>query len=323
MIEPTDQPPAGPRAMPAGATRREARLRRESLASTEFEVPQLAPSLAPPRVQPLPQPLVPTTGAAPTPSPRREARLRQAGSVPAAEPVDPGPTTGSAPRRRRAIVWLGIAAALVLIAGLGFGLWLVRAPESTAADSPHVAAPVDPIAERGFEGAGSPSAPAPPRTPSPTPTPPTAVPPVETVVTPTPVDSGQHDQTADGGSAPTSSAPQPAPAPGSPTPGNPAPAPAPVAPAPLAFTGLTENTTLGLLGIRILASDTLSLAGQPGATATVSYDSARAGSVTFDGAGRATVTVNGSLVDLGDPVITVAYSDGTAGSVLRARRSAI
>ncbi|MGN7860450.1 hypothetical protein ACTJI8_07705 [Microbacterium sp. 22303] len=323
MTEPTDQPPAGPRAMPAGATRREARLRRESLTSAEFEVPQLAPSLAPPRVQPLPQPLVPTTaGAAPTRSPRREARLRQAGSVPAAEPVDPAPTTGSAPRRRRAIVWLGIAAALVLIAGLGFGLWLVRAPESTAADSPRVAAPVDPIAERGFEGAGSPSASAPQRTPSPTPTPPTAVPPVETVVAPTPVDSGQHDETADGGSAPPSSAP----APGSPAPANPAPAnpaPAPAAPAPLAFTGLTENTTLGLLGIRILASDTLSLAGQPGATATVSYGSARAGSVTFDGAGRATLTVNGSLVDLGDPLITVAYSDGTAGAVLRARRSAI
>lgn len=323
MTEPTDQPPAGPRAMPAGATRREARLRRESPASAEFEVPQLAPSLAPPRVQPLPQPLASTaTDAAPTPSPRREARLRQAGSVPAAEPVDPAPTTGSAPRRRRAIVWLGIAAALVLIAGLGFGLWLGRASESTTADSPHVAATVDPIAERGFEGTGSPSASAPQRTPSPTPTPPTAVPPVETVVAPTPVDSGQHE-TADGGSAPPSSAPQPAPAPGSPAPANPAPAPAPAAPAPLAFTGLTENTTLGLLGIRILASDTLSLAGQPGATATVSYDSARAGSVTFDGAGRATLTVNGSLVDLGDPLITVAYSDGTAGAVLRARRSAI
>ncbi|GAA5144877.1 hypothetical protein GCM10025768_01260 [Microbacterium pseudoresistens] len=94
---------------------------------------------------------------------------------------------------------------------------------------------------------------------------------------------------------------------------------------PLAFTGLTEHHTITLLGIRILSGYTLSLSGHPGSTATVWYGGARAGSVTFSSAGTASLTLGGSLLDLGlgNPTIRAAYSDGTPGSEISQPRDSI
>ncbi|GAB3631765.1 hypothetical protein GCM10027421_11180 [Microbacterium shaanxiense] len=116
------------------------------------------------------------------------------------------------------------------------------------------------------------------------------------------------------------SSPAPAPAPPAPAP----PAPSPAA-RPLAFTGISENHAIGLLGIRILSSYTLSLSGQPGATASVVYDGATAGSVTFDAGGRARITLGGSLISAGlrDPVIRVSYTGGTVGADIQATRDSI
>lgn len=125
-------------------------------------------------------------------------------------------------------------------------------------------------------------------------------------------------------SPPGSAAPAPAPAPAIPAPPTSAPAPAPAA-RPLAFTGISETHAIGLLGIRILSSYTLSLSGQPGATASVVYDGATAGSVTFDAGGRARITLGGSLISAGlrDPVIRVSYTGGTVGADIQATRDSI
>ena len=97
------------------------------------------------------------------------------------------------------------------------------------------------------------------------------------------------------------------------TPTVPAPPQPPPARASLGFTGISENTTIGLLGIRLLSSYTLSLSGEPGQTATVWYGSARAGTVTFDDGGRSSITLGGSLINLGlgNPLIRASYSDGS------------
>ncbi|MFC7788018.1 hypothetical protein ACU045_03460 [Microbacterium sp. MAHUQ-60] len=129
-------------------------------------------------------------------------------------------------------------------------------------------------------------------------------------------------------------APEPAPSP-PPAPAPPAPQPVPSAPtppaatptpaaAPLAFTGLTENR-VALLGIPLLSSYTLTLSGQPGARASVTYGSLPAGSVTFDGSGRAALTIGGTLlgIRISDPVIRASYSDGTEDAAVEARRSSI
>lgn len=150
----------------------------------------------------------------------------------------------------------------------------------------------------------------------------------------TPDAAGPSDESAgepdDAASSPPGSAAPAAPAPAIPAP--PAPAPAPPAPAPpapaarpLAFTGISENHAIGLLGIRILSSYTLSLSGQPGATASVVYDGATAGSVTFDAGGRARITLGGSLISAGlrDPVIRVSYTGGTVGADIQATRDSI
>lgn len=123
--------------------------------------------------------------------------------------------------------------------------------------------------------------------------------------------------------APSQPAPQPSqPAP-QPSPQPPAPAP-PAAPQPLRFTGLVEHYT-SVLFIRLLSSYTLSLSGEPGATASISYGSRPAGSVTFNGSGRASLTLGKSLIDLGltNPLIRAAYSDGTEGAPIEARRDSI
>lgn len=127
--------------------------------------------------------------------------------------------------------------------------------------------------------------------------------------------------------SPSNPSPGPAPAPSQPAPA-PAPEPAPSdpppvhVPKPLAFTNLTENR--GLLGL-ILSSYTLSITGEPGATATVSYGSHAAGSVTFNANGSASITLGTSLIDLGlsNPIIRASYSDGTSGSDIQARRDSI
>lgn len=147
---------------------------------------------------------------------------------------------------------------------------------------------------------------------------------------------GDQDPAPQEPSTPAPSTPAPAPAPSQPAPQQPAPQPAPeptpqqpapqppAAPQPLRFTGLVEHYT-SVLFIRLLSSYTLSLSGEPGATASVSYGSRPAGSVTFDDSGRATLTLGKSLVDLGltDPIIRAAYSDGTEGAVIEARRDSI
>jgi hypothetical protein len=149
---------------------------------------------------------------------------------------------------------------------------------------------------------------------------------------------GSDAGTSDSGAAnPAPSAPSasavPAPAPAAPappapaqqpTPDPPSTAPQPVAPKPLAFTGLTENR-ITLLGIPLLSGYTLSLSGEPGSRASVTYGSRPAGSVTFDGSGHVGLTIGGSLLntELSNPVIRAAYSDGTAGAAVEARRDSI
>ena len=99
----------------------------------------------------------------------------------------------------------------------------------------------------------------------------------------------------------------------------------PPAPQPLGFAGLQKNFTLNLLGIKVLGGYTLSLTGEPGATASVTYGGRGAGSVTFDAGGRASITFGRALLDIGltDPLVRVAYSDGTAGSPIEARRDSL
>jgi hypothetical protein len=268
--------------------------------------------------------------AMPAESPRRAARLRLRSPVtavlPIAAPVAHGGAGSPAPRRRRALVILGIAAAVLLCAA-GIVFFGVRGAPQEAGQNPGSDISVDAVdAPRSVnallgEGGGSP-------TDLPTHVAPTPVlPPSDPVASPT-VEPADPTTAAPGSPVAGGTAPAPGEVSGPSTPSGPsapsAPPPA-AAPRPLAFTGLTENSTIGLLGIRLFSSDTLSLSGQPGSTATVSYGSTPAGSVTFDGAGRATLTVGGSVVDLGlgDPVITAAYSDGTAGSPIQARRSTI
>ncbi len=98
----------------------------------------------------------------------------------------------------------------------------------------------------------------------------------------------------------------------------------PPAPKPLGFASLSKNFTVNALGIRVLGNYTLSLTGNPGSTASVSYGGTGVGSVTFDGNGRATKDI-GALLDLGltNPKIRVSYSDGTAGSPIEAARDSI
>ncbi|GAA3934287.1 hypothetical protein [Microbacterium soli] len=130
---------------------------------------------------------------------------------------------------------------------------------------------------------------------------------------------------------PPQPAPQPPPpAPQPPTPPKPSEPPPPQPepqpqPQPLRFTGLVEHHTISLLGIKLLSSYTLSLSGEPGATASVTYGSVHAGSVRFSGAGHASLTLGGSLIDLGlhNPIIRAEYSDGTAGAAIEVRRNAI
>lgn len=153
--------------------------------------------------------------------------------------------------------------------------------------------------------------------------------------TPAPVPSGAPVTPEDTKSetTPESSPDSGAPAPGAATvpaqPSTPA-APPPTVPAapavqPLAFTGISEKRVAGLLGISVLSSYTLSVTGEPGSTAAISYGSANAGSVTFNSGGRASITLGGSLLSLGlnNPTIRAAYSDGTAGAEIQAARNSI
>lgn len=131
---------------------------------------------------------------------------------------------------------------------------------------------------------------------------------------------------------PSQPAPGPAPTPSQPAPEPSKPAPAPSKPAPpvhvaksLAFTGHTEKQAINLLGIKILSSYTVSLSGEPGSTATVRYGSSRAGSVTFNSSGRASITMGGALIrgSTSSTVIRAEYSDGTAGKSIQAPLNSI
>ncbi|GAA4489680.1 hypothetical protein [Microbacterium panaciterrae] len=280
---------------------------------------------------------------------RRSARLRQPtpAVLPVAVPVTHSGTGSPTPRRRRALLILGLIAVVLLLGAAVatvVGVWN-GSPEAnpaagydlstSASDSGDAPRSVNALLG---EGGGSPTAPDLPTGATPTPVVPTAVPEGPHPADPTapngsspavPVTGGTLPAPGDAGAPSTPNAPSAPSGPSAPaapsSPTTPPAAPAPAAPRPLAFTGLTQHSTIGLLGIRILSSDTLSLSGQPGSTASVSYDSTSVGSVTFDGAGRASLTVGGGLLDLGlgDPVIRVAYSDGTAGAPIQARRSAL
>lgn len=114
-------------------------------------------------------------------------------------------------------------------------------------------------------------------------------------------------------------------APAAPAPTGPgAPAPGPAS-QPLSFAGISENHAIGLLGIRILSSYTLSLSGQPGSTASVTYAGSSAGSVNFDSSGRASIILGGALLRTGldNPTIRVSYTDGTGGAAIQAPRDSI
>jgi len=306
MTEPTAQPSPGASASPVATTRREARLLREAQAGASLRGPQLAAPLvvAPPADSGAPAAL----GATPA----------ETLALPVAAPIEPVAAAAPAPRRRTALLRGG--AVVLLCLGLGTaGLWLLRAPDDAPAHGQDIstAADPDPLSERPFEGGGSPAPSGPASTTAP---PATSAPPVEAVASSAPApDAPAADDGS--GSAPPQSAPGPAPA----APPEAPPQPPTAAPAPLAFTGITPNQTIGLLGIRVLSSYTLSLTGQPGATASVTYAGSPAGSVVFDGTGHASITVGAGALDLGigNPIITAAYTDGTPGQPIQAHRNAI
>lgn len=116
-------------------------------------------------------------------------------------------------------------------------------------------------------------------------------------------------------------APQPRP---SDTPAPPAPA-VPTAPAPLAFTEFTENRGANLVGVEVVMSATLSMTGEAGSTASVTYGWRDVGPVTFDDRGRATVEIDRSTLLLipGNARIRAEYTDGTESEPIEMRRDDI
>lgn len=96
----------------------------------------------------------------------------------------------------------------------------------------------------------------------------------------------------------------------------------PPAPKPLAFAGV-QKTSGGLLGL--ITSYTLSVTGNPGSKASVTYGSRNAGTITFDSAGNGSLSIGSALLGLTltNPTIRVAYSDGTAGTAIEAARDSL
>ncbi|MFB7843725.1 hypothetical protein [Microbacterium sp. NPDC056052] len=268
-----------------------------------------------------------TQGAPPAGSSRRAARLEQQPTavLPAAAPVAHAGAGSRGLGRQRTLLLAGGAAVVLLCAAAGTLILGLRNAPTDRTGTPTSDISVDagtrnPANALLGEGGGSPG-PLPRTDPTAQPTAPMTPAPA------TPADEQLAPPSTGDGTTPGTPVAEPGTPSGASAPSGPGapsgPPPAPAAPKPLAFAGLTRNSTIGLLGIRIFSSDTLSLSGEPGATASVSYGSSPTGSVTFDESGRATLTVGGSLIDLGDPVITVAYSDGTAGTAIHARRSAL
>ncbi|MBO9626439.1 MAG: hypothetical protein J7484_08705 [Microbacterium sp.] len=111
--------------------------------------------------------------------------------------------------------------------------------------------------------------------------------------------------------------------PGTGTPTDPGPS-TPPAPKPLGWGTLTKVFAVDALGIKVLGSYTLTLSGNPGSKATVTYGGSTVGTVTFDANGFASKSI-GALLDLGltNPKIRVSYSDGTAGSAIEALRDSL
>ncbi|OJU41221.1 MAG: hypothetical protein BGN97_15875 [Microbacterium sp. 69-10] len=285
---------------------------------------------------------------------RRDARAAAPAGLPAAAPVAHAPREGAAVHRGLLIAGfafiavIGLAATTVGILTSGIG----PSVTADAAASRHGTTSL--LAERGVPSvtddeqeaqadagdAGDAGAAADPSTP----TDPDAA---ADGAAGAPVDAGgAPPASGPGSSAPGPGASDPGPAdpgpanpgptnpgptnPGPTTPTNPVPSdptpPAPVPPAapkPLAFTGITPNYALNILGLKLLASYTLSLSGQPGAKAAVTYGGLPAGTVTFDSGGRASLVVGASLLGLSNPMIGASYSDGTAGAAIHARRDSI
>lgn len=98
--------------------------------------------------------------------------------------------------------------------------------------------------------------------------------------------------------------------------------PPPVAPKPLAFVDMREEPG-GVLGLG--ASYTLLVSGNPGSQASVSYGSSNAGTITFGDDGQGSLFLGESVIklDLTNPLVRVAYSDGTVGDAIEARRDDI
>ncbi|UJP09461.1 hypothetical protein L2X99_13655 [Microbacterium sp. KUDC0406] len=164
------------------------------------------------------------------------------------------------------------------------------------------------------------------RTAPPSSAPAATVPPVSAPVVSAPP---QDDDSSADRAERDESAPQPRPsAPPASSPSEPTPRPspaAPAAPAPLAFTDIAENPGKNLLGMEIVDSYTLSMTGQPGSTAGVTYGWKDAGSVTFDAAGRGAIDIGRSVLDLipGNARVRAEYSDGTEGDPIEMRRKDI
>lgn len=218
---------------------------------------------------------------------------------------------------------LAFAGGAVVVAGIVVSTIAIVSgggePASVARDQASLTAPSD----SGLPGERG--GPAPVRTAPPT-SAPTPTPTVAPVPAPSPVRQAPSAPPATRGPAPKprpSAPPAPAPKPSEPTPAPSASTPA--APVPLAFTGIEENRGDNAIGINIIKSYTLSMTGQPGSTADVKYGWKAAGTVTFDAAGRGTIDIGRSVLDLipGNALVRAEYSDGTEGDPIEMRRKDI
>ncbi|MFE6735850.1 hypothetical protein [Microbacterium sp. NPDC057650] len=219
--------------------------------------------------------------------------------------------------RRLPLRALAFAGGAIVVIGIVVGTIAIVSgdgePAPVARDQASISAPSDSVLP-GERGGPVPVRTAPPTT-TPTPTAAPVVPPAQAEPSEPPVTQAP---------AP---APKPVPRPSAPSAPKPRPsAPAtPAAPAPLAFPLIKENRGENWLGIEVLQSYTLSITGQPGSTADVKYGWKDAGTVTFDAAGRATIDIGRSVLDLipGNALVRAEYSDGTEGDAIEMRRKDI
>ncbi|MFE6996322.1 hypothetical protein ACFVAE_10220 [Microbacterium sp. NPDC057659] len=222
-------------------------------------------------------------------------------------------------QRRLPLRALAFTGGAIVVAGIVVGTIAIVSGGGEAApvarDQASLTAPSDSVLP-GERGGPAPVRTAPPTaTPAPTPVPVPVVPPAQAAPSEPPATRAPAPDPAPKSPPSAPSAPKPAPS----TPSTPAAAP------PLAFTGIKENRGPNLIGIEIVTSYTLSMTGQPGSTADVTYGWKDAGSVTFDPDGRATLDIGRSVLDLipGNPNVRAEYSDGTEGDPIEMSRKDI